>query len=481
MREITRKMIKKIICTVLTFSLSLTTLMMSPIEIKAATTTTWLPIVCYTNASSNVTTYTSSSLSKSTGYICKGDLCTITNIYSNGVVQVKYPISDGKYKTAYASSKKFFNDINFSTVTTTLGKKLTVYRKSSGSNTLGTVYAVDDVMICGTENGRTQIIYPAGSEWKLGWVSGIYSIENNQKDGIEVGNYIITTALSSSKVLDVNGNSTADGANVQIYRSSKNNMAQIFCVESVSNGYYRIVNNFSGKVLDVEGGVKKSGVNVQMYEYNGTDAQLWKFIDAGNGYYYIQNKLGYMLDVNGGEIANGTNVQVYSKNSTKSQMWKLTLVDTEINWDSLVGTTVADLNSKYYTTDNISYVGGYKGQCTWYAFGRFYQVTGIKLPSARNAKYWLSDNRSNSKVTVTYDSSQIKAKSIAVRTSGKYGHVLFIEEVTYKNGSPEYVYFTECNTDGNGTYNAGKDCIVQKMSYSQFIKTKNIVGYISVK
>ena len=151
------------------------------------------------------------------------------------------------------------------------------------------------------------------------------------------------------------------------------------------------------------------------------------------------------------------------------------------DWDSLVGKTVADIGSTYYTTDNISYQGGYKGQCTWYAYGRFYETTGIKLGRAGNAQTWLSDNAANSNVTVAYGAAAIQPKSIAVRTSGKYGHVMFIENVTYNNGSPEYVYFTECNADGNGVYNAGSDCIVKKLSYSDFISKKKPAGYISAK
>ncbi len=151
------------------------------------------------------------------------------------------------------------------------------------------------------------------------------------------------------------------------------------------------------------------------------------------------------------------------------------------DWDSLVGKTVADIDSACYTTDNISYKGGYKGQCTWYAYGRFYEMTGIKLGTARHAQYWLSDNASNSQVAVAYDASAIKPKSIAVRTSGKFGHVMFIENVTYSNGLPEYVYFTECNADGNGVYNPGSDCVVKKLSYSDFVAQKRPAGYISAK
>ena len=80
-----------------------------------------------------------------------------------------------------------------------------------------------------------------------------------------------------------------------------------------------------------------------------------------------------------------------------------------------------------------------------------------------------------------YACSNIREKSIAVRTAGTYGHVMFIEHVVYSGGAPQYVYFTECNTDGNGRYDTGKDCILKKLSYSAFLSQKNPVGYITAR
>ena len=162
--------------------------------------------------------------------------------------------------------------------------------------------------------------------------------------------------------------------------------------------------------------------------------------------------------------------------------------NTNSNWNAKIGTTVAQVKSGssygyYYNKNgNISAKGGYIGQCTWYAYGRFYEVNGIALKTARHAKYWLSENAGDSRVKVVYGADKIAAKSIAVRTSGTYGHVMFIEHVTYNsNGTPAYVYFTECNADGNGTYNAGKDCVLQRLTYSAFVSQKNPAGYILKK
>ena len=156
------------------------------------------------------------------------------------------------------------------------------------------------------------------------------------------------------------------------------------------------------------------------------------------------------------------------------------------NWSSLVGTTVASIKNssgytKWYGSGNISAKAGYDGECTWYALGRFYETTGIALKTAPHAKKWLSANEGDTRVKVLYGADKIVAGSIAVNTGGTYGHVMFIEHVEYENGKPVTVYFTECNYDGNSSYNAGKDCILQKMSYSKFVSQRSPDGYIVAK
>ena len=194
-------------------------------------------------------------------------------------------------------------------------------------------------------------------------------------------------------------------------------------------------------------------------------------------------------------ILNKTSANIKSDMDWLTTTYKQSYIDTfinlstaETNWNTLVGKTIASIKSggkytKWYgKAHNISAKGGFTGQCTWYAYGRFYEVTGVKLESAFNAKTWLSDHKNNKQVSIINGGSNITAPSIAVDKTGEFGHVMFIEHVTYDaNGNPKYVYFTECNYDGNGKYDAGKDCILKKMTYKKFINERTPSGYIVAK
>jgi hypothetical protein len=143
---------------------------------------------------------------------------------------------------------------------------------------------------------------------------------------------------------------------------------QLWKLESVGGGYYRIVAKHSNKVLDVEGASISPGTQVNQYTYNGGDhqkfstelwvssgiygirvkqtglgyaylclgvendsladrakvqqqlcgwssnaSQMWYFIDNRDGYYKIKNyKSGKCMDVKGASLADKANVQQFT-------------------------------------------------------------------------------------------------------------------------------------------------------------------------
>lgn len=131
---------------------------------------------------------------------------------------------------------------------------------------------------------------------------------------------------------------------------------------------------------------------------------------------------------------------------------------TDVNWDSLLNVTIGDVdNEKIYQRFA-------KGQCTWYAWGRFKEVHNKKIRfKARlglDAKLW-PELIVNCRVD-----DKLSEKSVAVSTIGRYGHLIFIEHV--EDG---VVYYTEANGDGNGLYDRGVDCVLKKAEIeSEFMR-----------
>lgn len=81
-----------------------------------------------------------------------------------------------------------------------------------------------------------------------------------------------------------------------------------------------------------------------------------------------------------------------------------------------------NFNSPEYNNLNIFTQAGYKGQCTWYAYGRALKLTGKKMPSG-DAQTWL-----NSAIAMGYPTGTRPSKNaVVVLSGGSFGHVAFVE------------------------------------------------------
>lgn len=319
-----KKQFRKVNFILVLFTLFMVCFCVNILSVQAATTTNWVPITCYTIPTERVNTYNlNNGRYAYTGYIDGNtDKCVIQQIRSDGYCKVKYPASRG-YRIAYAESSKFFSNINFSTNTKKLGARKTVYRRSNLSQSLGTVYANDNVLIVGTSGNKTQIVYPISGGYKMGWVSGNYSGNSQQDANIQDGYYRIESAVDFNFVLDVYGGHMDNGANVQIYRNLgvKN---QIFLVRRQPDGYYTITAVHSGKSLDVAGNGQVSGTNIMQYESHGGDNQKWKIVQTSDGRCsFISKCNGLYLDLEGGRAVGGVNIRCWSGNGSNAQKFRL--------------------------------------------------------------------------------------------------------------------------------------------------------------
>lgn len=105
-------------------------------------------------------------------------------------------------------------------------------------------------------------------------------------------------------------------------------------------------------------------------------------------------------------------------------------------------TAPSSSNEYYYSNKNPFYSAGYSGQCTWYAYGRAYEILG-KKPSLclSDAKNWYYYNKNNG----YYKYGQTpKAGAIVCWANGTNGHVGVVEKVVNDTD----VYVSEANVDG---------------------------------
>ena len=154
------------------------------------------------------------------------------------------------------------------------------------------------------------------------------------------GQYIISSAMDCSMVLDVSNGVASNGSVVQAY-SDNGTAAQRWSFEpaktvrervdelaaanagTLAPGTYSVASALSsGSVLDAAGAGTADGTAAQTWSANGTDAQAWLVEDAGAGYVTVRNAAsGLALDVPGGSACSGAQLQLWTPNGSWAQRW----------------------------------------------------------------------------------------------------------------------------------------------------------------
>lgn len=146
----------------------------------------------------------------------------------------------------------------------------------------------------------------------------------------------------------------------------------------------------------------------------------------------------------------------------------------------------ADLKSDFYNSKNTLANAGYKGQCTWFSFGRALELSNKKMPVG-NAQTWLSSAVNMGLQT----GSQPSFNSVVVLIGGKYGHVAFVEAYDSKSITiSEGNVGNPCSNDDSCSAveyaNDHAEEMVRKRTYSSFDEYRQkckangqtIVGFI---
>lgn len=280
----------------------------------------------YTIGTSNVPVYSNTALTSRYGVVYPSDEIVVQKI-TDRYCKVTYPVARGK-KTGYISTSGI--------LTKTTGNsyqaraKITTYRRAGKAAVYGYVAKGDGVKVLGSRGSYTQIKYPVSGGYKYAFIRttdlNAYILPSSVVSGsIANGTYKLVSAVNNYSVMDVNGASLSDGANVQLFQDNGSS-AQRFMITRQPDGYYTICNAGSKKMLDCAGAGKYNGTNVQQYTANSSPAQRWKITNTGNGYYTLTCKCnGLLVDVSGGRSINGTNIQMHTANGSAAQRWKLVL------------------------------------------------------------------------------------------------------------------------------------------------------------
>lgn len=199
-----------------------------------------------------------------------------------------------------------------------------------------------------------------------------FKVANTSKSGV----YGITTKVSSdARGLDVYNFGKSDGTNVcQWDYNATSNQTWTFepCSQpytgTVNDGWYYIKNPNSNKYLQVENNSTARGANVEIGTGTGVTGQRWYVTNSSDGYVTLKNGNGYMLDIYYGKNEDGTNIRTYTANGDDAQKFKIMKtsksgvygITTKIssdkraldiyNWGTSDGTNVCQWS--YYAADN---------------------------------------------------------------------------------------------------------------------------------
>ncbi|MFD6950077.1 hypothetical protein A6A08_16045 [Nocardiopsis sp. TSRI0078] len=147
-----------------------------------------------------------------------------------------------------------------------------------------------------------------------------------QAADIDTGAYYVLRNQHSGLVADVEGASTADGAEI-IQWNRTDRPWQQFRFVSAGDGYYRIVNRNSGKAIDVWEHSTANGAEIRQFTDLGGANQQWRPVDTGGGVQLINRLSGKALEVWEWSTTAGDRLSQYDSLGGANQVWDLVRVD----------------------------------------------------------------------------------------------------------------------------------------------------------
>jgi hypothetical protein len=136
--------------------------------------------------------------------------------------------------------------------------------------------------------------------------------------------YQLKPSHALTKCVDITNASTAAGANVQIWDCLNNN-AQKFRALDQGNGWFVLQNVGSLKCVEVASWSTVDGGNIAQWDCHNGENMQWQAIDVGGGFYRLVNRnSGKVLEMAGQQsTTNGTNVQQWTYDGSGDQKYQV--------------------------------------------------------------------------------------------------------------------------------------------------------------
>ncbi|MFE6619064.1 family 43 glycosylhydrolase [Streptomyces sp. NPDC057740] len=129
---------------------------------------------------------------------------------------------------------------------------------------------------------------------------------------------------NSGKCLDVNGGSTADGANIFQWTCT-GGASQKWKVEDLGDDTNRLVNVATGKVMDTATCSAADGADIRQWSWLNNKCQRYRLVHTASGDHVriVNEATGKVADVADCGTANGTDVRQWTWLNNNCQQWRL--------------------------------------------------------------------------------------------------------------------------------------------------------------
>ena len=220
---------------------------------------------------------------------------------------------------------------------------------------------------------------------------------------------MVPQAKAGTRV-DVQGQSSAAGANVRLATNSNLSASKKWQLLYAGNGFYELQNVKSGKFLAVEGASGKAGSDVRQRPRNKTLSQFWYLQPAGNGSFRIRSALsGTALEFAGSQ----NNVQVGAASNKAAQKFSIKKVQLIDNGTYVLSSAVANVlvldvtgasardgaNVQVYRSNGtgaqkfkITYAGGGAYRITNAVTGKCVEVASASKANCVNVRMYRNNN-----------------------------------------------------------------------------------------